>query len=192
FPVSEIARGLATQTRMAGLHFFLPAHLVPLVEVIRSEKTREGLPEALGELMRSIGKVPVQVRKDVPGFLANRLQHAMAREAYALIDAGVATPEDIDAAVRFGFGFRFLAAGPCLQRDHAGLEVHAAAAETMYPTLAANATVSPTLTDKVARGDLGMKTGRGFYAWDAEAIAREKAGYERALLAALAVLRDGE
>jgi 3-hydroxybutyryl-CoA dehydrogenase len=192
FPISEIGRGLATQSRMAGLHFFLPAHLVPLVEVIRSEKTREGLPETLGELMRSIGKVPVQVRKDVPGFLANRLQHAMAREAYALIDAGVATPEDIDAAVRFGFGFRFLAAGPCLQRDHAGLEVHAAAAATMYPTLASNATVSPTLTDKVARGELGMKTGRGFYDWDAEAIAREKARYERALLAALAVLRDEE
>jgi 3-hydroxybutyryl-CoA dehydrogenase len=98
--------------------------------------------------MRSLGRVPVQVRKDIPGFLANRLQHAMAREAYALIDAGVATPEDIDVAVRFGFGFRFLAAGPCLQRDHAGLDVHAAAAATMYPTLAANTTPSRTLTTR--------------------------------------------
>ena len=190
FPIGEIGRGLATRGRMAGLHFFLPAHLVPLVEVIRSEATRAGLPEELASLMRDLGKVPVQVRKDIPGFLANRLQHAMAREAYALIDAGVATPEDVDAAVRFGFGFRFLAAGPCLQRDHAGLDVHAAAAATMYPSLAANAAPSPTLTDKVARGELGMKTGRGFYAWDAESIRREKARYEERLLQALALLRE--
>jgi 3-hydroxybutyryl-CoA dehydrogenase len=189
FPISAIAEGLATQERMAGLHFFLPAHLVPLVEVIRSERTAPGLPEALAGLMRSLGKVPVQVRRDVPGFLANRLQHALAREAYALVDAGVATPEDIDLAVRFGFGFRYLAAGPCLQRDHAGLEVHAAAAATMYPTLASNTTVSPTLADKVARGELGMKTGKGFYDWDEESIGREKARYEARLRAALEVLK---
>lgn len=188
FPISEIARGLETQERMAGLHFFLPAHIVPLVEVIRSERTRPGLPGELAELMRSLGKVPVQVRKDIPGFLANRLQHALAREAYALIDAGVATPEDIDIAVRFGFGFRYLAAGPCLQRDHAGLDVHAAAAATMYPTLASNTLVSPTLTDKVARGELGMKTGKGFFEWDAASVAREKARYEACLKAALEVL----
>lgn len=189
FPISEIARGLATQDRMAGLHFFLPAHIVPLVEVIRSERTRPGLAEQLCGLMRSLGKVPVQVRKDIPGFLANRLQHALAREAYALIDSGVATPEDIDTAVRYGFGFRYLAAGPCLQRDHAGLDVHAAAAATMYPTLAANTTPSPTLTDKVARGDLGMKTGKGFFDWDEASIRREKARYEAQLLAALEVLK---
>ena len=189
FPIGEIGRGLASQERMAGLHFFLPAHLVPLVEVIRGERTRAGLPEELGELMRALGKVPVQVRKDIPGFLANRLQHALAREAYALIDAGVATPQDIDDAVRFGFGFRFLAAGPCLQRDHAGIDVHAAAAATMYPTLAANAEPSATLTGMVARGELGMKSGKGFYDWDPESIAAEKARYEARLLAALALLK---
>src|SRR3546814_13639290 len=85
--------------------------------------------------MRRCGSVPVLVRKDVPGFLANRLQHALAREAYALIEEGIASPQDIDAAVRFGFGFRYLAAGPVLQRDHGGLDVHCAAARTMYPTL---------------------------------------------------------
>jgi len=188
FPISEIAAGLPTQERMLGLHFFLPAHLVPLVEVIRSERTAPGLPERLGATMGKLGKVPVQVRRDIPGFLANRLQHALAREAYALIESGVATPEDIDLAVRFGFGFRYLAAGPCLQRDHAGLDVHAAAAATMYPTLANNPTPSPVLTEKVARGQLGMKTGRGFYAWDEASIRAEKARYEARLRAALRVL----
>src|SRR6185436_796217 len=133
FPISDIARGLKTQERMLGLHFFLPAHLVPLVEVIRGKRTREGLAESMAREMRRLGKVPVLVRKDIPGFLANRLQHAMSREALSLIDAGIATPEDIDAAIRYGFGFRFVAAGHCLQRDHAGLDVHAAAAATMYP-----------------------------------------------------------
>lgn len=190
FPISEIARGLKTRERMIGLHYFLPAHLVPLVEVVRSEKTKAGLPEKVGTIMRALGKVPVQVRKDIPGFLANRMQHALAREAFALIDSGVATPEDVDAAVRFGFGFRFLAAGPCLQRDHAGLEVHTAAAATMYPSLANNAIPAAALREKVERGDLGMKTGKGFFEWDAESIKREKARYEGKLMAGLELLGD--
>lgn len=190
FPISAIAEGMKTRNRMLGLHFFLPAHLVPLVEVIRSDATDAGLPEQLFELMRALGRVPVHVRRDIPGFLANRLQHALAREAFALIDAGVATPQDIDAAVRFGFGFRFLAAGPCLQRDHAGLDVHAAAAATMYPTLANDTEPARVLRDKVAAGQLGMKTGGGFYAWDEESIGKERLRYESLLLAGLELLKN--
>lgn len=190
FPISAIAKGLKTQQRMLGLHYFLPAHLVPLVEVVRAKKTQAGLPEKVGELMRSLGKVPVQVRKDIPGFLANRMQHALSREAFALLDAGIASAEDIDAAVRFGFGFRFLAAGPCLQRDHAGIEVHTAAAATMYPDLSNTDKPAKSLRAKVAKGDLGMKTGKGFFEWDAESIRREKARYEGKLLAGLELLED--
>jgi 3-hydroxybutyryl-CoA dehydrogenase len=190
FPISDIAKGLETQDRMIGLHYFLPAHLVPLVEVVRSARTKAGLPEEVGETMRALGKVPVQVRKDIPGFLANRMQHALAREAFALIDSGVATPEDVDAAVRFGFGFRFLASGPCLQRDHAGLEVHTAAAATMYPSLSNDTVPAATLREKVERGDLGMKTGRGFFQWDADSIRREKARYEGKLMKGLELLGD--
>ena len=190
FPISEISVGLKTRPRMLGLHFFLPAHLVPLVEVIRMAATRPGLPEEIAQVMLDLGKVPVQVRKDMPGFLANRMQHALSREAFAMVDEGVATPEDIDAAVRFGFGFRYIAAGPALQRDHAGIEVHTAAATTTYPTLS-NATVpAKTLREKVARGQLGMKTGKGFYEWTPESIQREKARYEGKLLAGLALLQD--
>ena len=190
FPISAIARGLKTQDRMLGLHYFLPAHLVPLVEVIRAKKTRAGLPEEVGEMMRALGKVPVQVRKDIPGFLANRMQHALSREAFALLDAGIASAEDIDAAVRFGFGFRFLAAGPCLQRDHAGLEVHTAAAATMYPDLSNTDKPAKALRSRVARGDLGMKTGKGFFEWTPESIRAEKARYEGKLLAGLELLED--
>ena len=113
FPISAIAEGLETAERMLGLNYFMPAHLVPLVEVVLGEQWDPALGEALCAFMRGCGMVPVLVRKDLPGFLANRLQHAMAREAFAMIDAGIATPEDVDAAVRFGFGLRFLAAGRC-------------------------------------------------------------------------------
>ena len=188
FPISAIAEGLPSAHRFFGLHYFMPAHLVPLVEVVCGPASDPALAEDLAGFMRATGKVPVIVRKDLPGFLANRLQHALARGALALVEAGVATPADVDAAVRFGFGFRFLAAGPLLQRDHAGLDVHAAAAATMYPTLAAGARPSRELTDRVAAGRLGLKAGGGFYDWTPQAIARERERYEALLRAGLALI----
>lgn len=188
FPISAIANGLSTADRMLGLHFFMPAHLVPLVEVVLGPATDAALAQDLCELMRGCGSVPVLVRKDKPGFLANRMQHALAREAFALIDEGVATPEDIDAAVRFGFGFRFLAAGPVMQRDHAGIDVHCAAAATMYPSLAANAEPALALRERVAQGHLGMKTGQGFYTWTPEARRTERERYDRLLRQGLDLL----
>lgn len=190
FPISRIGEGLRTRSRMLGLHFFMPAHLVPAVEVVRGEATDASVVEACAGLMRALGKVPVNVKKDVPGFLANRLQHALAREAFALIDQGFASPEDVDAAVKYGFGFRFLAAGPVLQKDISGIDIHCAAAATMYPHLANDAAPARVLRDKVASGKLGMKTGEGFYRWTPESAEKEKARYEKALLQALAILKE--
>lgn len=188
FPISAVALGLPSAERMLGLHFFMPAHLVPLVEVVLGPQSDVVLAEQLCGFMRDCGSVPVLVRKDKPGFLANRMQHALAREAFALIDEGVASPEDVDAAVRFGFGFRFLAAGPVLQRDHAGLEVHTAAAASMYPSLAANAEPARVLQERVARGDLGLKTGQGFYTWTPQTQQAERARYDRLLRQGLELL----
>jgi 3-hydroxybutyryl-CoA dehydrogenase len=188
FPISDIAAGLPGAHRMFGLHYFMPAHLVPLVEVVLGARSDPALAQTLCAFVRGCGMVPVVVRKDLPGFLANRLQHALAREAFALIDAGIASAEDVDAAVRFGFGFRFLAAGPMLQRDHAGLDVHCAAAASMYPSLAANTVPSTSLTDRVAAGKLGMKTGEGFFRWTPEAIAAERERYETLLRAGLGLI----
>jgi 3-hydroxybutyryl-CoA dehydrogenase len=188
FPISAIGQGLATQERMLGLHFFMPAHLVPLVEVVLGPQTRPALADALSAFMRQCGSVPVLVRKDKPGFLANRLQHALSREAFAMIDEGVASPEDVDAAVRFGFGFRYLAAGPVMQRDHAGLDVHCAAAATMYPSLSNTAEPSRALRDRVQAGRLGMKAGAGFYDWTPESRQAERARYDRLLRQGLELL----
>ena len=189
YPVSEIARGLPTQERMLGLHFFMPAHLIPAVEVIRSAATPQALWMRLGDTVRALGKKPVMVARDIPGFVANRLQHALMREAWSLMDAGLAGPEDIDAAVRHGFGLRYLAAGPVLQKDLAGLDIHCAAAASIYPTLANDDVPPQALRDKVAHGKLGMKSGEGFYAWTAESAARERARYEQLLIEALALQR---
>jgi 3-hydroxybutyryl-CoA dehydrogenase len=190
FPISDIAAGLSSRERMFGLHFFMPAHLVPLVEVVCSPASDPARAEELAAFMRAVGKVPVKVRRDLPGFLANRLQHALMREAFALIDAGVASPEDVDAAVRFGFGFRFLAAGPVLQKDHAGLDVHCTAAATIYPSLAANTEPARVLRERVATGRLGMKTGCGFYQWTPATMAAERARYDGVLRAGLKVLES--
>lgn len=190
FPISQIAAGLQTSTRMLGLHFFMPAHVVPLVEVVLGPNTDSARADELAQFMRRCGCVPIMVRKDIPGFIANRLQHALGREAYSLIESGVATPEDIDAAVRFGFGFRYLAAGPIMQKEIAGLDVHGAAAATIYPTLS-NVTIPPApLADKAKEGKLGMKSGQGFYRWDATSAAKEKERYHRVLQAALAAISD--
>lgn len=189
-PISRIADGLATRERMFGLHFFMPAHLVPLVEVVLGPESDAALADSLMAAMRHCGSVPVLVRKDRPGFLANRLQHALAREAFALLDDGVASAEDIDAAVRFGFGMRFLAAGPILQREHAGLDIHCAAAATIYPSLCNAAEPARVLRAQVEAGRLGMKAGAGFVEWPTERRDVERARYDKLLRDALELLRD--
>ena len=191
-PISAIGAGCDTQSRMLGLHFFMPAHLVPAVEVIRSEHTDEAVAQRVSEIMRALRKRPVQVKRDVPGFLANRIQHAMMREAIALVEEGFASAEDVDTAVRYGFGFRYIAAGPLLQKDLAGIDIHCAAAATIYPHLHNNTVPSPLMSGLVARGDHGVKSAsrKGFYDWDEATIAREQQRYRVALGKALQILRD--
>jgi 3-hydroxybutyryl-CoA dehydrogenase len=190
-PISRIGENLPTRERMLGTHYFMPAHLVPAVEVVSSEVTRKAVADRVVEILKSVGKVPVRVGLDIPGFLGARLQAALSREAIDLVHRGIATPEDIDNIVRYGFGFRYLAAGPLLQRDHAGVDVHCAGAATIYPDLCNASEPSPYMGDKVKAGHIGMKAKKGFYDWTDESIAVEKARYERALVAAMEILKNG-
>ncbi|MDM0123051.1 3-hydroxyacyl-CoA dehydrogenase family protein [Variovorax arabinosiphilus] len=186
--ITDIASDCTTRHRMANAHFFLPAHLVPLVEVAKGEYTSD---EAVSQLMRifaAVNRVPVRVHRDVPGFLANRIQHALMREAFSVIDEGLASPEDVDAAVRFGFGFRYVAAGPILQKEFAGLDTQFAAASSIYPSLCNASAPSRILGDKVAAGRFGTKSGHGFWDWTDAQIAAERARYEHALLQAARLL----
>ena len=192
YPISEIGQGLATQERMMGLHFFMPAYLVPLVEVVRGEATNAALADQVCEWMWALGKRPVQVKRDIPGFLANRIQHALIREAVNMLEMGIASAEDIDAAIRYSFGFRLAAAGPLMQREHAGWDMSFAVAKSLYPDLSNMSAPPPVIEKLVERGHFGMKTKQGLHAWDAASIAKEKERYEQALQAVLAVFeREG-
>lgn len=190
FPISEIGKGLASQDRMIGLHFFMPAHLIPLVEVVRSIHTDVGLAEEVGEIMRALGKRPVQVKKDVIGFLGNRIQGALMREALWLIEEGVASPEDIDATVRLSFGFRYAAAGPITQKEHSGWDTTCAVAKIIWPDLNNSDGPPPVLQRNVDQGRIGFKTKGGFFDWDDASIAKERARYERALSKCLEIFRE--
>ena len=111
-PITKIANIIKTPDRVIGTHFYMPAHLVPLVEVIQMEHTSDDVIEATMNLLKDLGKCPVRVRKDIPGFIGNRLQHALAREAMSLVEKGVATPEDIDTVVKTSLGVRLLFTRP--------------------------------------------------------------------------------
>jgi len=190
FPTTEIAEGMATASRMFGLHFFMPAHIVPCVELILGERSDPVLAEKVGGIMRDLGKKPVLVRKDIPGFLGNRIQAAMIREALALVDAGYASVEDIDTVVRYSFGFRLVAAGPLLQKDISGLTSVNASAKVMYPSLSNASEPSQLLQRIVGEGKSGIRTKEGFYKWDDDSIAVTKQRYARAIRKALAILRE--
>lgn len=190
FPISEIGKGLESQDRMMGLHFFMPAHLIPLVEVVRSVHTDVALAETVGAIMRALGKRPVQVKKDVIGFLGNRIQGALMREALWLIEEGVASPEDIDATVRLSFGFRYAAAGPITQKEHSGWDTTCAVAKIIWPDLNNADGPPPVLQRNVDQGRIGFKTRGGFFDWDDASMAKERARYERALSKCLEIFRE--
>jgi 3-hydroxybutyryl-CoA dehydrogenase len=189
FPIGEIGRHLKTRARVAGLHFFMPAHLVPLVEIVSSDATDPNMAQEMVALMKQLGKAPIWVKKDVPGFVGNRIQHAMMREALYLIADGVVSAEDVDVAVRFGFGFRFIACGPIMQKEMSGWDTNYYVGSALYPHLYAEKGPPAMLKDMVERKTLGMKTKRGFWQWTDESAAREKNRIEKALQAGIEILK---
>jgi 3-hydroxybutyryl-CoA dehydrogenase len=167
-PTTEIARHLKHRERVLGTHFWNPPHLVPLVEVIENEWTSGEVLRRTIDLLRAAGKTPVHVRRDIPGFVGNRLQHALKREAIALVAAGVCDAETIDTVVKEGFGTRMAVLGPMEQSDLVGLDLTLEIAEVLYPDLDRTAGPHPYLRDKVKAGKLGMKSGEGFRQWTRE------------------------
>jgi 3-hydroxybutyryl-CoA dehydrogenase len=188
FPISKIAEGLNTANRMMGAHYFMPAEVVPLVEIVMGQKTEIQFAEKACDLYRSIDKKPVLVKKDIPGFLANRIQHALMREALSLVQEGIATPEDIDDAVRYSFGFRYAAVGPMTQKEISGWDGMANAAKEIYPSLSNITTLPPKVVQMMAEGKTGMKAGEGFRKWSPEEISQVSDSYSRRLKAAFDVL----
>jgi 3-hydroxybutyryl-CoA dehydrogenase len=188
FPITKISAGLTTANRMLGAHYFMPAEIVPLVEIVLGEKSDEKFAHQIMKLYRSIEKKPVLVKKDIPGFLANRIQHALMREALFLVETGIASPADIDDAVRFSFGFRYAAVGPMTQKEISGWDGMANAAKEIYPSLTNTSTLSKKLQKLMDEGKTGMKAGEGFKKWTKEEIQEVTDSYGKRLKAAFDVL----
>lgn len=165
-PINELASHLRNKSRFMGLHFFTPAEVNPVVEIIQNVETTAVTVEKVKGLIRDVEKVPITIYKDIPGFVGNRIQHAMAREAIHLVEQGIASVEDIDLIVRLALAPRLTLAGPLLQRDINGLDTHLNIAKYLYKDLSNQHAPSPLLVNKVNEGKLGMKSGEGFYEWD--------------------------
>jgi 3-hydroxybutyryl-CoA dehydrogenase len=164
-PIHRIAAGLPTPGRIVGTHWWNPAGLIPLVEVIQSQQTSDATIRSTMELLTSVGKSPAHVTKDVPGFVANRLQHALWREAIAMVAAGVCDAATLDACVKNSFGLRLAVLGPLENADLVGLDLTLDIHKVIIPELDRSDGPSPYLEAQVAAGRLGFKSGEGFRAW---------------------------
>ncbi len=175
--INAIASAVSRRDRFVGTHFFTPADVIPLVEVVRNDDTSPETVDRVMAALRFAGKRPVLVRRDIPGFIANRIQHALAREAISLLEKGVASAEDIDEVVKWSLGIRLALSGPLEQRDMNGIDVHYAIASYLYKDLENRQEPSALLKQKVESGQIGAKSGQGFYSWSPERrerVLREK------------------
>jgi 3-hydroxybutyryl-CoA dehydrogenase len=164
-PISRIAEGLAGAHRTVGMHWWNPPDLIPIVEVIRGEHTSTESMDTACEVLDFIGKIPVRVQRDVPGFVGNRLQHALWREAIDLVATGVCDAETVDLVVRNTIGLRLAAMGPIENADYVGLDLTLAIHDQVLPSINSDPHASPLLRHKVASGELGATSGQGFLTW---------------------------
>jgi 3-hydroxybutyryl-CoA dehydrogenase len=183
--LEELAARLKAPERFCGIHYFQPADVFPMVEVIAGPQMPRASVERVADAIRRCGKEPIVQLKAVPGFLINRLQHAILHEAYHLISSGVCTPHEVDLVAKWMLGPRMCVTGLIEQKDISGLTIHAKAQQAIVPNLAHDRTPNPWVQQMIAGGDLGLKTGRGFYDWadcDAKAVASQAAKRVEAVL----------
>jgi 3-hydroxybutyryl-CoA dehydrogenase len=182
-PITHIMRDLRARERALGTHWWNPPFLVPLVEVIGTEWTDPRVIEATMALHAAIGKTPVHVKKDVAGFVGNRLQHALWREAISLVENGICDAETVDIVVKASFGRRLAVLGPLENADLVGTDLTLAIHETVLPEIESRPGPSPYLERLVAGGKLGFKSGEGFRTWTPEQQATLRAALVRHLKA---------
>jgi 3-hydroxybutyryl-CoA dehydrogenase len=187
--ISLISEKLQFKERVVGTHFWNPPHIVPCVEVIKSKFGSDEVFHTVVELMKRVGKEPVRVLRDVPGFLGNRLQHALWREAISLVEKGIAEPEDIDKVVKYGFGLRLPFLGPLETADLAGLDLVYDIHQYLFSYLENLSTPSPLLKTLVDQKTIGVKTKKGFYHWTDESIKQIIHQRDKALLKITEVIK---
>ncbi|WP_435158289.1 3-hydroxyacyl-CoA dehydrogenase family protein [Haladaptatus sp. DFWS20] len=190
-PITELATAVEKPSLFIGTHHFNPAYIVPVVELIKGDQTVDSIVNDLYSAFESMDKVPVIVNNDIPGFIVNRIQTAMAYEAESLVNRGIASAADIDRAVKGSLGFRLPAIGIFEKSDHSGLDVHHEVITNLLPELDRGTEPHDFLTELVEEGEYGVKSGKGVYNWseqDMEAVYAERDGQ---LLSQLSIYREG-
>lgn len=164
--ITSIAEVCQYPERVAGQHWANPPEIVPLVEVVRGARTSDHTIDLIYQITKKLGKEPVRVKKDVPGFASNRLQYAVVREALHMVAEGIVSLEDVDRTLRNGVGFRYSWLGPLETADLGGLDVFHSVSQYLFPALS-SMTTTPEFFDRlVEEGKFGIKTGEGFYKYD--------------------------
>lgn len=179
---SEISSKLTHRSRFVGTHFWNPGHLIPLVEVVKSDATSDETAQTVMEVLAGVGKEPVLCKKDVPGFIANRMQHALWREAISIVADGIADAETVDKAVKYSFGLRLPQLGPLENADMVGMDLTWSIHDYILPYLEDSHRPSPLLEQLKAEGKQGFKTGEGFRKWTPEQIREVNSGLNSYLI----------
>jgi 3-hydroxybutyryl-CoA dehydrogenase/5-formyl-3-hydroxy-2-methylpyridine 4-carboxylate dehydrogenase len=169
-PITELGQAVTRPERVVGMHWSNPPHLIPVIEVIRGARTSDSTVEAMRRLVSRLEMIAVVVRRDVPGFVENRILYAVMREALHLLEEGIATAEDIDTIVKWGIGYKLAVIGPLELLDVAGLDIYDNVASYLNGALSRRTDVSPLVKAKVAAGELGIKTGKGLFAYSPEGV----------------------
>ena len=183
FMPSQINVNVERRDRVLVTHYFNPPHFLPIVEVVRGPETSPETVETMFALLERIGKRPAIVNKEAPGFIGNRLQYALFREALSIVEQGIASVEDVDTVVRFGFGRRLAAAGPFEIVDAAGADLWYSIAENLLPDISRTTDVPDFYREMQERGEFGMKSGKGFLEWTPESAAAVRDRIARSLAA---------
>jgi 3-hydroxybutyryl-CoA dehydrogenase len=186
--ISEISSVTKRPDLVAGMHFWNPPHIIPLVEVTKGRKTSDTTVQLLMDIARRIGKSPILVNHDIPGFVGNRLQFAVFREALHLLSEGVASAEDIDTAMTAGPGLRYGLQGPLRTADLGGLDIFQAISSYLFDELSAAKKPPALLSNLVQKKKLGAKTGHGFYRYTKAEVNRTVARRDKVLLEFLKVM----
>ncbi|TIP05564.1 MAG: 3-hydroxyacyl-CoA dehydrogenase family protein [Mesorhizobium sp.] len=191
-PITKLQAHISHPERMVGMHWSNPPHIIPMIEVIAGEKTAPETVATIRDLIRSIGLLPVVVKKDVPGFVENRVLYALLREAVDLVERGVIEPEDLDTCVSWGIGYKIAVVGPMALLDMAGLDIYKSVSSFLNADLSNRDDVAPMVLEKTNASKLGIKSGEGMFSYTPEQIKALQGERARKLVAVRRILEGRE
>jgi len=187
-PITRLQAHISNPSRMVGMHWSNPPHIIPMIEVIGGEQTAPETVATIRDFIRSLGLLPVLLKKDVPGFVENRVLYALLREVVDLVERGVIEPEDIDTCVSWGIGYKLAVVGPMALLDMAGMDIYHSVSSFLNEDLCDRKDVAPLVTRQMAAGKLGIKSGEGVYSYTPDKIAQLQPERARKLVAIRRIL----